>query len=200
MNTWALSWFQETRAFFFFSPAGLIAWPCHRCRCPSCVWALPTPQPKLGSRSGARAIQEEAMCSHTRGVIHTQAWYSPGLTGWRLTSHGRNSQRGWETQHTPLACVSPKEWLSHRSLSAPNSKTPHVLLTAFLPEQAGGLKHPHQPGSEERGSAVWGLECPLPAPAQKCAAGIHRDEQTMWYCGMCALNLYFNVSNNLVVN
>lgn len=34
------------------------------------------------------------------------------------------------------------------------SKTPHVLLTAFLPEQAGGLKHPHQPGSDEGGSAV----------------------------------------------
>lgn len=158
---------------------------------------FPILQPKLYSQSRGRAIPEGAMGSQLWMPFGHKAHAHPGTLGlgWLLKERKTIKEEG--RHNTQLSCCSGEGCIF------PETVTPLVLLRAFLPEPASGLT-PHPPPPPRtpapfRGerSAVWGLECPLPAPHRNALLAF---AGTLKWCGMCALTFHFNVSSNLVVN
>lgn len=164
MTTWALSWFQ-LNPFIVFFPSNLIScW--FNClirsqnRCPKCVYSVVHHRCGTAARAEWKPFQKEQWADNSGHNSCTRSTLTQMPRIWADFSVEKQPKKRDTRQHTRSSCFTHKGWL------------PPETLRLQVGCSGGG-----------RGT-VWGLGCPLSAPAQKGAAGIHRDQLVMWH--VCA--------------
>lgn len=161
----------------------------HWCpRCPLHLFYPHTLQPDW-----PRAFEERAM--KLQWVqFRLKADPSPGALDLGHLLNRGNNQRKEEATSTLL--------LSWQRLTKPSEftlETSRIFRSAsgdFLPDPVGGLGTPSAPFWRE-GEWAWGWNALCLFQHKNVLLAF---SETSKWCGMCGLHLYFNVSNNLVLN
>lgn len=178
MTTWALSWFQ-LNLFIVFFPSNLIScW--FNClirsqnRCPTCVYSVIHHKSGTAARAEWKPFQKEQWAHNSGHNSCTRPTLTQTPRIWADFSVEKQPKKTDTQQHTQSSC------LTHKGSLAPETLRLQVGCSG--------------------GGGVYSLRTPMPSPCSSTKRCCRHSQRRGLWCGMCVLTLYFNVSNNLVVN